>query len=167
MFIDRKTVTQGRNLGQFSCWRKKNHNRSWFDCSSIVPDTAQKEDLDLSFLSKRNCRRHFTSPREEQFPYLPFYNLLTSVFSCSGKKWLSEQVFTKVIKCRCATVRLVILYAGDISQDFLVYQQSAFFLLFHNFPDLHFLSHLKILILIPLIKRLTYQKTLLSWAIHK
>lgn len=69
------------------------------------------------------------------------------MFSCSGRKWLSEEVFPS----HKIQVRLGILYPGDISQDFLVYQQSTFFFfpLFHNFPDLHFLSHLKILVQIP------------------
>lgn len=30
-------------------------------------------------------------------------------------------------------VRLVILYPGDIQQDFLVYQQAAFFFLFYSY----------------------------------
>lgn len=36
-FIDGKTVTLGRNLGQFNCQEKKKEGRSWFACSSIVP----------------------------------------------------------------------------------------------------------------------------------
>lgn len=158
----------GRHLHQGDIWaslaaeeKTKTHNHSWFDCSSTVPDTTQKEDkedLDLSLLSKRN----FASPHAQLFPYLPLCNLLTSMFSHSGRKWLSEQLFTKVIKWRCARIRLVILYPGDIQQDFLVYQQADFFFLFlffHSFPDLCFLILLEGPNTDSLqIKRLTYQR---------
>lgn len=63
-------------------------------------------------------------------------------------------------------VRLVILYPGDIQQDFLVYQQAAFFFFFFTLTQL---SRFMVFILLEdphtdslQIKRLTNQKTLLS-----